>query len=248
MKSSLKVVAIVEARMTSSRLPGKHLMKINGRPVLWYLLNRLKLIDDIDEIVVAMTNRSEDDALEKFVKESGFSVFRGSELDVMGRVLAAAKTYEADVICEITGDCPIIDTDLVKQLIQTYMENEDVQYVNNCCFGLPDGMGGQVFAVKTLDESERQTQDKLDREHVTLHIRRNPQLFRSIYMVPLSQHKWQGLGLTLDEITDFELLNSIISHFGNRALYFTCDEVLAYLRQRPELVGLNAMVIRKGAT
>lgn len=243
-----KVVAIVEARMTSSRLPGKHLMKIKEKPILGYLLDRLNLVEDIDEIVVAMTIRTEDDELAKFVNNKGYKVYRGSEEDVMGRVLEAANAYDADVICEITGDCPIIDTNLVSQLIQTFLQNNNIEYVNNCCFGLPDGMGGQVFSIQTLEDSYRQTQNKLDREHVTLHIRRNPHLYRPIYMVPLTKHKWPGLGLTLDELADFELLTAIIENFNDREIIFNCEEVLEFLRMNPALVSINAKIVRKGAT
>ena len=119
MKNNKRIVAIVEARMTSSRLPGKHLMEVLGKPILSYLLDRLKAVESIDSIVIATTRNSTDDVLVEFSKQNKVEIYRGDEDDVMGRVLDAAKHFRADVICEVTGDCPIIDPQLVEQVIQT---------------------------------------------------------------------------------------------------------------------------------
>ena len=120
-------MAIVEARMTSSRLPGKHLLQVRGRPMLGYLIERLKAVPSLDQIVIAMTDRANDDPLQAFAESQGVMAFRGSEDDVMGRVLQAAQANSADVICEVTGDCPIIDPELVEQTIAMYRHN-DVAY------------------------------------------------------------------------------------------------------------------------
>ena len=118
--SEYKVGAIIEARMTSSRLPGKHLLPVLGNPIIGHLINRLKSIPLIDEVIVAMTERCEDDELEDYVRSIGASVYRGDENDVMGRVLCAAKQSRTDIICEVTGDCPIIDVSLTEQVIKSY--------------------------------------------------------------------------------------------------------------------------------
>lgn len=240
-----RIVAIVEARMTSSRLPGKHLMTANGKPMLQHLLERLKSVALIDEVVVAATENHADDVMVDFVKSIGCGVFRGSEDDVMGRVLGAGKAFAADVICEVTGDCPIIDPELVEQLIQTFLVNDAV-YAGNGRYGLPDGMGAQVFCWETLRESAAMTQDPLDHEHVTLHIRRNPELFPPVYIAAPRSISWTELGLTLDEHDDYLLLKKIIEHFGASQTIFSCKEVVDLLRENPHWLEINHHVQRKG--
>ena len=107
----MKIVATIEARMTSSRLPGKVLLPVQGKPMLYHLVNRLKAVPSINEIVLATTINSTDDVLIDFAKQESILSYRGSEEDVMSRVIGAAETADADVIVEITGDCPIIDPD-----------------------------------------------------------------------------------------------------------------------------------------
>ncbi|MDZ7641813.1 MAG: glycosyltransferase family protein [Desulfurivibrio sp.] len=240
-----RVAAIVEVRMTSSRLPGKHLLTADGKAMLGHLVARLKAVPTIAEIVIATTENQTDDVLVEFSKRENVQVFRGSEEDVMGRVLAAAQEFKAEVICEVTGDCPIIDPELLEQLIQTFLGNKAV-YVNNAKLGLPDGMGAQVFTVDALEKSASMTNAPLDREHVTQHIIRNPDLFPPMYLAPLRSHYWPRLGLTLDEKADYELLKLIIEHFGTDKPLFGCQEVLDLLRVEPEWVAINRDVVRKG--
>ncbi len=242
-----KVVAIVEARMTSSRLPGKHLLQVRGRPMLGYLIERLKAVPSLDQIVVAMTDRENDDPLHAYVESQGVTVYRGSEDDVMGRVLLAAQANSTDVICEVTGDCPIIDPDLVEQIVQTYLANS-AAYVNNFRGGLPSGMTAQVFSTEALALSASLTSEPLDREHVTLHIKRHPELFPPIYIVPLRPMMRRDLVFTLDEKSDYELLKKIIEHFGDENPMFRCADVIELLGSRPEWVAINQRVVRKGAT
>ena len=241
------IVAIVEARMTSSRLPGKHLLKANGKPMLQHLVERLQRVSSISNIVIATTVNHADNELVNFAKEVGVDFYRGSELDVMGRVVEAGDAFAADVICEVTGDCPIIDPELVEQVIQTFQKN-NVAYANNGRHGLPDGMGAQVFHWRTLKQSAEMTQEPLDREHVTLHIKRHPELFPPIYLVPPKSLYWPELGLTLDEREDYELLRRIIEYFGEANPYFDCAQVLQLLRHNPAWIGINQHVVRRGAS
>lgn len=233
--------------MTSSRLPGKHLLEAAGMPMIGHLVRRLKSLTCIDEIVIAMTDKSADDPLENYINSLGVLSFRGNEDDVMGRVLAAAIASNADVICEVTGDCPIIDPILVKQVIKTFLLNK-TDYVNNGRGGLPDGMGCQVFSTNALSSSERLTQDPLDREHVTLHIRKNPTIFPSIYIEALDPYKWPELAVTLDEERDYVFLKKIIEVFESERPLFNCLELFDLLNQRPEWLEINSNVVRKGVS
>lgn len=249
-ENKMKVVAIIEARMTSSRLPGKHFLQANGKSMLRHLVDRLKNVTSINEIVIATTINETDDVLVKFASDAGIGVYRGSENDVMGRVLDAATAFNADVICEVTGDCPIIDPELVEQVIQTFNKNEknNVVYVNNGQSGIPDGMSAQVFKYSTLKQSVSMTDDELDHEHVTLHIKRHPELFPPVYLVAPLTLQWPDLGLTMDEQSDYDLLKKIIQYFGNENPYFGCADVIGLLNKNQDWLKINQDVIRKGAS
>jgi len=244
----VKIVATIEARMTSSRLPGKVLMKVLGKPILYYLVERLKQVSLLDDIVLATTTNSDDDSLVKFANNEGIQSYRGSEDDVMGRVIGAAESVDADLIVEITGDCPIIDPSIVEQTIQTYINNNS-DYVSNAHIrSYPDGMDVQVFSLNVLKKSSEMTNNVLDHEHVTLHIRNHPELFSHLHLVAPPELWWPELGLTLDEISDFELLKNIIEYFGESNHLFSCYEAIKLLRDKPDWVAINQKVVRKGDT
>ena len=233
--------------MTSSRLPGKVLMPALGKSMLCRLINRLQSVSLVAEIVLATTINPADDVLVKFAHDNGIAVFRGSELDVMARVIGAAESVKADVVVEITGDCPIIDPDIVSQTIQMFLSNPKVDYVSNAHIrSFPDGMDVQVFRLETLKKSAALTNDPLDHEHVTLHIRNHPELFPVVHLVAPPSLYWPELGLTMDEPTDFVLLEKIINKLEPEKPLFSCLEVIQLLVNNPDWVAINKGVIRKG--
>jgi len=242
----MKIVATIEARMTSSRLPGKVLLSASGIPMLQHLVNRLRAVPSLDEIVLATTTNETDDTLEAFAREMCINCFRGSEDDVMNRVIGAAESVNADLVVEITGDCPIIDPQIIEQTIRMYLTNP-ADYVSNAHIrSYPDGMDTQVFLLKTLKHSASMTEDQLDHEHVTLHIRNHPEVFRHVHLVAPPVLHWPELGLTLDEPADYKLLKCIIEHFENTNPLFSCLDVIRLLREKPEWVAVNQEVLRKG--
>lgn len=244
----MKIVATVEARMTSSRLPGKVLMEIQGKPTLHYLIQRLKAIPSIDEIVLATTINKTDDVLIDFAKQEEINFFRGSELDVMGRVQSAAEHANADVVVEICGDCTVIDPQIVGQTIAMFKANNSDYVCNN--FGertYPMGMDTQVFKLSTLQKSAQMTQEPLDREHVTRHIRNHPELFSHTYLVAPAELTYPDLEVALDERSDFELIKHLIEHFSKSGRpMFSCLEMINFLKSRPDLISINKDVHRKG--
>lgn len=244
----MKIVATIEARMTSSRLPGKVLMNAAGRPMLEHLIERLSAVPSLDGVVLATTGNVADNVLEEFSKQAGIICYRGSEDDVMARVIGAAKSAFADVVVEITGDCPIIDPQIVEQTIRMFKAHQ-ADYVSNAIVrSFPDGMDAQVFYLETLQRSAAMTDDALDHEHVTLHIRNHPELFSHVHLVAPPEIHWPELGLTLDEPTDFELLKKIIEHFEPTDPLFSCLDVVRLLRKNPDWVAINKAVVRKGDT
>ena len=244
----MKIVATIEARMTSSRLPGKVLLEALGHPMLHHLVRRLRAAPSIHEIVLATTVNTADDVLIEFAEQEGIRAYRGSEDDVMGRVVGAGEMAEADVLVEITGDCPIIDPDLVEQTIRIFLANRVAYVANNHIKSYPDGMDTQVFRLETLRQSAAMTTHPLDREHVSLHIRNHPELFPHVYLIaPPSLHAPE-LGLTLDEPADYELIRRIIEHFGDSKPLFSCLDVLRLLEANPDWVEINRNVKRKRDT
>jgi len=242
----MKIVATIEARMTSSRLPGKVLLAVLGQPMLHHLFNRLRAVPSIDDIVLATTVNAADDVLVEFAAREGVMAYRGSEQDVMARVIGAAEAGGADVIVEITGDCPIIDPDIVGQTIQMYLHH-DAAYVSNAHIrSYPDGMDTQVFRLETLKRSAAMTNDPLDREHVSLHIRNHPEIFPRVNLVAPPSLGWPELGLTLDEEADYRLLSQIIETLGPDDPLFGCQDVIRLLKKNPDWVDINRGVVRKG--
>jgi len=244
----MKIVATIEARMSSSRLPGKVLMEVANKPMLEHLIIRLKKVPSLNEIIIATTTNKLDDEIELLAKKCDVNWYRGSENDVMKRVIDAAESCKAQIIVEITGDCPLIDPQIVEQAIRVFKFN-NVDYVSNSHIrSYPDGMDVQVFSLEALKRSAKLTNDDLDHEHVTLHIRNHPDLFSRIHLIAAPKDYWPELGLTLDEFDDYILLKKIIEYFGDNNPYFSCSEVINLLRNKPDWPEINQDVKRKGDT
>lgn len=242
----MKIIATIEARMTSSRLPGKVLLQAVGKPMLEHLINRLRAVPSLDGIVLATTVNSTDNVLEEFARQVGIGCYRGSEDDVMSRVIGAAESAGAEVVVEITGDCPIIDPQIVEQTIRMFLGN-NADYVSNSIIrSYPDGMDTQVFKLKTLQKSASITNDPLDHEHVTLHMCKNPDIFSQVHLIAPPELHWPELGLTLDEPADYELIKNIIDFFGSEQPFFSCLDVIKLLKEKSEWVKINKSVLRKG--
>ncbi|MFM6461856.1 MAG: cytidylyltransferase domain-containing protein [Planktothrix sp.] len=244
----MKIVATIEARMTSSRLPGKVLLPAQGKPMLYHLVSRLKAVPSINEIVLATTINATDDVLIDFAKQESILSYRGSEEDVMSRVIGAAETADADVIVEITGDCPIIDPDLVEQTIQMYLHHEAAYASNTHISSYPDGMDTQVFSLESLKRSSAMTDAPLDHEHVSLYMRNHPEIFPHVHLIAPPSLHWPSLGLTLDEQADYLLLKKIIETLSPENPLFSCLDTIELLKQNPDWLEINRHVVRKGNT
>lgn len=244
----MKIVATIEARMTSTRLPGKVLLPAMGKPMLHHLLKRLRAAPGIDEIVLATTINATDEVLIQFAKDEGVLVYRGSEEDVMTRVIEAAEMVQADAVVEITGDNPLIDPDIIGQAIAVFKANAPVYVGDAQERSYPLGMAVQVFPLDMLKRSAAMTSDRLDHEHVTLHIRNHPEIFPLLYLAAPPSINRPDLSLTMDEPADYELLKLIIEYFGESNQYFSCLDIIHLFRTKPELIEINQTVRRKGNT
>lgn len=218
-----------------------------GKPLLGHLIDRLKCVPSIDEIVLATTTNKQDEVLVDFASKYGIKSFCGSENDVMNRVIMAAESTNADIIVEITADCPLIDYDIIEQAIRLYQNNK-CDYASNVIIrSYPDGMDVQVFSLDCLKKSAAMTNDPLDREHVTRHIRMHPELFKQIHLVAGPLDYAPELGITLDEPKDYELIKNIYEHFQGLSSTVTCRQIIDLVNnQFPELLKINQNVQRKG--
>jgi len=241
----MRIVATIEARMNSSRLPGKVLLKAKEKSMLEILVERLQQVKSIDDIIVATTTNPKDNEIAYLCAKKGLGFFRGSEEDVMGRVIGAAKSAKADLIVEITADCPIIDPNIIEQIICIYNANS-VDYVGNAKVrSYPDGMDTEVFSLKTLERSYKMTSNKDDREHVSLHIMNNAQIFSQINVIAPPDIYYPELGLTLDEWDDYLLIKKIIENFYDKNKFFKCSDIINFLNKNKYLYSLNKHVKRK---
>ena len=244
--SQKKVVATIEARMGSSRLPGKVLLPALGKSMLMHLVERLRSVPSIDAIVIATTVNAGDNPIAELARVEDILCFRGSEEDVLGRVIGAGESAQADILVEITGDCPVIDPDLVEQTIQMYL-NHSVQYVSNSVIrSYPDGMDTQVMSFDALKSSASMTNHPLDREHVSRFIWQHPEIFSCVNLIAPPSLYWPDLGLTLDEEKDYKLLVKIIEELAPSNPLFSCLEIINFLRASPNILKINKAVVRKG--
>lgn len=244
-KNRNKYGAIIEARMGSSRLPGKVLMKFNKVPAIRYLVERLKYVTELDDIIVATTINKKDDQLVKYLSKFNIKYFRGSEENVLQRVLIAAKKYDIKNIVQVTGDCPLIDPTLVSQTINVFKNNKNKYVSNSTIRSYPDGMDVAVFSTKDLQKVSKLTKNKEDLEHVTLYFKNNPNKFSQINLMAPSKHHMPELGLTLDEINDYKLINTIISRLHSKKKAFSLDDILTFLMTNKKYLKINENVKRK---
>ncbi len=240
-----KIVATIEARMTSSRLPGKVLKNLGGRPALQLLIERLKRSKYIDAIVVATTINDADEPIVELAKKLDVEYFRGSEEDVLSRVLGAAQSVNADIITEITGDCPLLDVELIDQGIEMFFE-KGVDYLGNVTTdSFPIGFDVQVFPTKILEKVDKLTQDPIDRVHVSYYIYQHPETFSLYLWKAEGEYHWPELRITLDEQKDFEFLEKICQKLLLVKENFNSLDVISLLKNDPSLLEINKHVKQK---
>ena len=245
-KKKVKIIAIVEARLTSSRLRAKHLHIANKKTMIEHLVERLKSIKLLDDIVLATTTNSEDDRLVLIAKKNKIKYFRGSENNVKERVLLAARKFSGDIICQVTGDCPLIDPILVEQLINSFLINKSAvigYYGSFKNYGLPNGMDSCIFKRSALEKSYKMTKKPEDFEHVCLHMFNNPKIFPSLYIHPPKNINFPQLSVTLDYHEDYLVIKKIIENFKNKKSFPSCLEIVDYVVKK-KLFKINSHLKR----
>ncbi len=238
----MKTVITIEARMRSTRLSGKVLKLILGRPMLALMIERLQRVRQVDQIVVATTDNPADDPIADLACQQGVGLFRGSEEDVLDRVLRAARAANADVIVETTGDCPLIDPEVVDSVVGVYLANEFDYVSNTLCQTFPGGLDTQVSSTAVLEQVASLTRDPVDHEHVSLYIYEHPERFSLHNVESGLPEKYWNLRLMVDTLEDFALISAIFEELYPKNPAFCLHDVLDLLDRRPELVEINQHV------
>jgi len=232
-----RILALVQARTSSTRLPGKVLMPILGRPMLALQLERLKRCTTLAFLVVATSTDPSDDALAELCAREGVDCFRGSLGDVLDRFIHAARPFSPDIVVRLTGDCPLADPKLIDDIVFRFVEN-DFDYLSNCAPAtFPDGLDVEVMRFGNLEIAAREAVLPSHREHVTPFIRKQPERFKvSNYFseIDRSSMRW-----TVDEPEDFEFVKRIYERLYPEKPAFTTDDVFALLILEPELAAIN---------
>lgn len=241
----MKAVCTIEARFASTRLPGKVLLPVAGKPMLELMIERLTRARTVDEVVIATTDRPSDDAIENLGRRLGVGTFRGSEDDVLARVLGAAQAYQADLIVETTGDCPLIDPAIVDKVVADYRIG-GADFVSNVLpYTTPRGTDVRVFSTAALARVDELTDDPADREHVSLYFMERPGEYRLRNVETALPAFAADLRLTVDTPEDLELIRRIFEELYPVKPEFTLGDVLELLQGRPELIELNRHVEQK---
>jgi len=238
--SGLKCVATIEARMTSTRLPGKVLMPAAGRPLLRVLIERLQRTPRLDGIVLATTLNTTDDPVAALGEALGVVVFRGGENDVLGRVCGALRAAQADVCIEITGDCPLIDPQIVGEAIQEFLETKDRHpYVSNSdpYRSVPAGLDVQVFFAEALYRLEAETADPEDREHVSYGFYRSESgdQWSPRFITHPSCAGAEDLLVTLDYAEDYTMIKQLHEDLSLTSTAYGAADIIRWVRAHPGL-------------
>jgi spore coat polysaccharide biosynthesis protein SpsF len=228
--------AVVAGRMGSSRAPGKTMAPLAGRPSLWHIVQRLGRTPGLDGVVIATTEGVEDGPIRALAHELGIPCHSGSADDVLGRTLAAARSVGARTVVQVTGDCPLVDSEVVAEAVAAYAA-ERPDYVSNRLHGYtyPDGYDVEVFATSLLEDLADATQDPYDREHVTTYVYAHPDRYRLLGVEATGRRRRPELHLSVDTTEDVALMQEIYDALWRPDSDFTIDEVLELLDARADL-------------
>lgn len=233
-----RTVAVVQARLGSTRLPGKTLLDLGGKPAVLRVLERAAAIPGVDAVVAAVPRGRRDAPLRQALERSGLAmVYAGSEKDVLDRVYRAAAKAKADVVLRLTGDCPLLDPKVSGEVVEA-LRRERADYASNIHPPtFPDGLDTEVMRFSALRRAWRLARTPLEREHVTVFLRDHPELFRQVCVTRapnLNSLRW-----TLDNPADLRFLRAVFAALGRGSRLFGMEEILALLRRRPKLRRIN---------
>ena len=242
------IAVIIQARTSSTRLPKKVLAEIEGKPMLWHIIERIKLAKNIDKIIVATTDLPEDKKIIEIAEKAGVKSFAGSKMDVLDRYYKAAKKYGADVIVRITGDCPFTDPEIIDKTIEFFKTN-NFDYVGTGHItkqkhesNYPDGLDAEVFSFSVLEKAWKDAKLPSEREHVTPYIWKNTKLFKTKTIdcdQNFSRMRW-----TVDEEQDLKFAREVYKILYPVKKIFLMQDILDLLKKEPNLMKINKVIGR----
>ncbi|MFZ3018218.1 MAG: glycosyltransferase family protein [Gallionella sp.] len=242
----MKTIIIVQARMTSTRLPGKVMLPVLGTPLLEYQIKRLQRVKSADGVCIACTTNQADQPIVELAHKLGVALYRGSEPDVLARYYEAARMLQAEYIVRVTSDCPVIDPEEIDKLIKFYLARTaalDYAY-NGLIKTYPRGMDAEIFSFEALKTAYQQADKDLEREHVTPYLYMHPEKFR-LANFAFGQDK-SNYRLTVDTPEDFELISRIITALYPVKPEFTIHDILKLLSKHPNWLEINSHIQQKG--
>lgn len=235
------IYAIIQARMNSSRLPGKVLLNICGLPELAHVVRRVREAKNVDKVILATTNTNNDDAIEQCCIENNISCFRGSENDVLDRYFKAAQwvgVKEGDYVVRVTADCPFIDAEVIDIVVEAALKSK-CDYVSNTINPtFPDGLDVEVFTFKALKVAWESARLLSEREHVTPFLYNHTEMFQTLNVE--CESDYSNLRWTLDEKEDFEVINKVYEELYREDRLFNMEDVLLLYKNRPEIFVKNS--------
>lgn len=235
------MAVMIQARTGSKRFPRKVLAKIEGKPMIWHVINRVRSIKTDQDVILLTTKRDEDKILLKIANDAGVKGFAGHTYDVLKRYYECAKKYDVNTIIRVTGDCPLIDPSLVKNMLDFFSEN-NFDYISNTLIPtFPDGLDVEIFSFKTLEIMNKKAKLLSEREHVTSYIRNNINEFKTFNFKnfkDLSNLRW-----TVDEPRDLQFVRKIYSEMKPKVL-FSMNDVLKIISKNPKIIQLNDGIMR----
>ncbi|MDO8482082.1 MAG: glycosyltransferase family protein [bacterium] len=241
-----KVVATIEARMTSTRLPGKVMIPLAGKPVVAHMIERHRRSRYTDEVVVATTVNATDDPVVALCEEMKCAYYRGSEADVLGRVVEAGIAHSADILVQGMADSPLVDWRTIDRLV-AMLEEGGFDAVSNEFEKekYPDGFDMRVYRFSVLKKFEEEHKEEVYREHAGYQLRNDPVHYKRGLLLAKGDAFWQTLRLTLDTIEDYKLISAIFDEMYTKNPDFSSEDVVAFLKTRPDLVAINAEIVQK---
>lgn len=246
MISGKKVVATIEGRMTSTRLPGKILMPLAGKPVMAHMIERHRRSRYTDEVVVATTVNATDDPIVALCEKMKCPYYRGSEADVLGRIVESGIAHDADILVQGMADSPLVDWRIVDRLVE--MLDEEALDVASNEFGeekYPDGFDMRVYRFPVLKKFEEDHREKEYREHAGYQIRNDPLHYKRGLLSAKGGMLWPELRLTLDTLEDYKVISAVYDELYPKNPDFSADDVIAFLKMRPDLVAINSEIVQK---
>lgn len=236
----MRVIATVEARMASSRLPGKTMLPVVGEPVLYRVVERIRRAGRVEEVVVATTTNPADDVIVTYCRTAGIAVHRGSETDVLQRVIDAARAHRADVVVQLGADCPFYDSALIDELVGIYVGGGFDYVTNDIELTYPEGVDAHVVGRRTLEEIAVKTSRPQDHDDVPRYIWEHPHQYRIFNLRAPAGWEAPQVRLTLDYPEDYRVTTTIYEALYPRHPDFTTRDVLSFLDDRPDVAALNA--------